>query len=296
MGWVRLDDQRALNRKLREAGFEARGLDEAALCLVSGDETDGYISDDSVAMLAVAHGCKRASRPIERLLAVGRWTRDAERKGYWIHDYDQFNPTKDQLEEMREKKRVAGQAGGRRSGQARREAGASANGLAGAKANGAALGQPAAQAPRAGTRLTSRSPVVQNQTPAVGETHDAADPGPERRDLDSVKDRPGNGDTADPLVERLYGLCVGENRPTVHLEAAMVVSWATGSVGRNVVDEAVGVLATLPAPPVMPVAVVPLIERRAASAGIVMAPFVPLTKSIDTVIGSIYDDVGEVQE
>ena len=38
MAWVRLDDKRATNRKLRAAGFAARGLDEAAICWSAHEE------------------------------------------------------------------------------------------------------------------------------------------------------------------------------------------------------------------------------------------------------------------
>lgn len=84
MPWLRLDDQRALNRKLRRAGFAARGLDEAAICQVGADLTDGHIDRATVEMLAVAHGEKRWERLVQVLVDVGRWEPDGT--GWQIHD------------------------------------------------------------------------------------------------------------------------------------------------------------------------------------------------------------------
>lgn len=96
MTWVKLDDKRALNAKLREAGLEARGLDEAAICWAAQMETDGFVSDADVAMIVMAHGAK-PGKVTARLVSVGRWTRDDERGGFQIHDYLEFNPSRTQV-------------------------------------------------------------------------------------------------------------------------------------------------------------------------------------------------------
>lgn len=109
LAWVKLDDKRAMNAKLRKAGFEARGLDEAAICWSAHEETDGFISDPELALLCKLHGLtdgrKRAA--LSRILvSVGRWTRDEDRGGYWINDFLKYNASHADLELRRERDRI----------------------------------------------------------------------------------------------------------------------------------------------------------------------------------------------
>ena len=105
MAWVRLDDKRALNAKLRAAGFAARGLDEAAICWSAHEESDGFVSDADVAMLASLHGCKKPSALTDALVREGRWTRNDTRGGWDIKDYLKFNPSHAELEASRRRDR-----------------------------------------------------------------------------------------------------------------------------------------------------------------------------------------------
>lgn len=281
MGWVRLDDKRALNRKLREAGFEARGLDEAALCLVAGDETDGFISDDSIAMLATAHSCRQPARLIAKLVQVGRWSRCDDQGGYIIHDYHDYNPTKAQLAELREKKREAGRAGGRRSSQARATAPATARGQPPATANGAASAvanaQARPQAPRAGP---VPSPVVQSQSPSFTETHDGDPQAVENRDLDldNPGKPPGTNGWHDPLIERLEAVCTGGNRPFVRLEAIDVCAWARTFADDRLIDESVGFFEQAATKPTLPRAVAKVIHDKAGDREIHSPTFHPVVR------------------
>ncbi|MBO0834435.1 MAG: hypothetical protein J2P28_02815 [Actinobacteria bacterium] len=100
MAWARLDDKRAMNRKLRAAGFAARGLDEAAICQIAGDETDGYISEDTVVMLAQAHKEKRWRKLVDALVEAERW--DPVEGGWMVRNYLEFNPSHADLEAKRE--------------------------------------------------------------------------------------------------------------------------------------------------------------------------------------------------
>lgn len=111
MPWVKLSDQRAMHRKLRKAGFAARGLDEAAICQIAADLSDGHISRDTVETLAMAHGEKRWQRLADILVEVGRWEPNGD--GWWVHDYLEYNPSRAQWEEELAKKRSAGAKGGR---------------------------------------------------------------------------------------------------------------------------------------------------------------------------------------
>lgn len=119
MGWAKLTDKRAMNPKLRKAGFEARGLDEAAICQCAADENDGVITADTVEMLAIAHRCRHWPKLVATLVQVGRW--EAAGDDTWIvKGYLRHNPSRADRQADRDRKRAAGQAGGFRSGQARR--------------------------------------------------------------------------------------------------------------------------------------------------------------------------------
>ncbi len=139
--WVRHTPERALNRKLRKAGFAARGLDDAGIDQVAYDDSDGFISEDTVEMLAVAHREKNWRKLAAVLVTERRWT--VVEGGWLIHDYEQFNMTKAYWEAEKAKK----QAAGRRGGQARAQADASANAPPSATANGTASASPGAAAP-----------------------------------------------------------------------------------------------------------------------------------------------------
>lgn len=123
MSWVRLDDTRAINRKLMQAGFEARGFDEAAICLVCLHETDGHLSRADAAMLAIGHGCKNWVKLAARLVEVGRWETNGD--GWIIHDYLEYNPSRAEWHDLKERRREAGSIGGKRAA-AQRQASATA--------------------------------------------------------------------------------------------------------------------------------------------------------------------------
>lgn len=109
MSWLKFDDKRAMHKKLRKAGFAARGLDEAAICQSGAEETDGFIDDVTLSLLGTAHG--ETPKTLAKLVAilcspaVDRWSRDNRRGGYVIKDYLVYNATHAELEEKREKDR-----------------------------------------------------------------------------------------------------------------------------------------------------------------------------------------------
>ena len=124
MGWARFDDRRATHPKLRKAGFAARGLDEAAICQVAADGTDGFISRETVNWLAGAHEERHVARLVARLVAVGRWIPTSTGTtgapdGWLVHGYLDYNPSKEESAARTAKKRLAGQAGGQASATAR---------------------------------------------------------------------------------------------------------------------------------------------------------------------------------
>lgn len=126
MAWVRLDDKRATHRKLRAAGFEARGLDEAAICWCAHEETDGFLSDEDFEVLTSLHKCKRPLRLAVILVEVGRWRRDEKKNGWWIKDYLDYNPSHADLEDQRKRDRDRKKSRGNRADSTRNPSGTDA--------------------------------------------------------------------------------------------------------------------------------------------------------------------------
>ena len=120
MGWAKFDDRWATHAKLLEAGLEAAGLDARAICWCAGQETDGFVPDAAVSLLAAGH--RNPAKLAGALVRVRRWARNEERKGYDIHDYLDYNPTRESRDAERDRKREAGRAGGLRSRPSRPEA------------------------------------------------------------------------------------------------------------------------------------------------------------------------------
>lgn len=143
--WVRHTPQRAMNAKLRRAGFAARGLDDAAIEQVAFDDSDGFISENSVEVLAVAYQEKRWRQLVAILVREDRWeptVRDGM-AGWLIHDYEEFNFTKAYWLSQQSKKQEAGRKGGKARGQASVQARASTSALPDAVADVQALPQAA---------------------------------------------------------------------------------------------------------------------------------------------------------
>lgn len=103
MGWAKLDDRRHTNAKLRRAGLEAAGLDAYALTYCSANETDGFVDEAVVEMLA---GVRNWRKIVERLVDAGRWTVDESGSGWWLVNYLEFNPSHGDLESKRTSDRV----------------------------------------------------------------------------------------------------------------------------------------------------------------------------------------------
>lgn len=99
MGWAKFDDKRHQNPKIRRVGLEASGLDCHGITYAAAMETDGFLDENVVEMLA---GVKHWRKIVAKLVVENRWERDNERGGWWIHDYLEFNPSRDEIAAQRE--------------------------------------------------------------------------------------------------------------------------------------------------------------------------------------------------
>jgi hypothetical protein len=141
MTWVKLDDHFDEHPKIAALSDTALALWVASLAYCNRNLTDGFIP------FAIGHGklryCDGNPVPsIHELEQSGLWEEDEIRRGWIIHDYGEYQPTKEDVLAERAYKQAAGQAGGQASAQARAQARAQAGAQAGAQAERQAESKP----------------------------------------------------------------------------------------------------------------------------------------------------------
>lgn len=121
MSWFKADDRLHAHPKLIKAGFEAMGLWIAVGTYCANYLTDGRVTRDEVNRIT---GSNRATtRMTSALVRAGFFL---ELDGGWLmKDYLDYNPSREQVLVIREKKVEAGKVGGQASAQARAQASAS---------------------------------------------------------------------------------------------------------------------------------------------------------------------------
>lgn len=110
--WIKLDDQWMDHPKVIAAGRDARDMWLASITYCAKHLTNGYFHANLLPTLAIMAGvdvanCQDFAR---RLLDVCLW--DATDDGYMVHDFLDYNPTKDQALATREARKEAGRRGG----------------------------------------------------------------------------------------------------------------------------------------------------------------------------------------
>ena len=111
MAWARIDDAFFNHPKVRKAGKDAVIFHMAALCHSNAFTTDGFIANDMLELIAVQAFQRKANGLADRLVECGLW--DRIEGGYLIHDYLEYNYSKQQVEEIKSKRSAAGKQGGR---------------------------------------------------------------------------------------------------------------------------------------------------------------------------------------
>jgi len=142
MTWVKIDDQFADHPKIADLGIAAPlagWLHVCALCYCARYLTDGFIPSGQVKRLASFDHLQietggndmfgvmedvTPERLADALVGVGIWEEDS--RGFRIHDYLDYNPSREQVKAGREAKVSAGRRGGQASAQARAQASAQA--------------------------------------------------------------------------------------------------------------------------------------------------------------------------
>lgn len=114
MSWFRVDDTMPGNAKAFQCPLEAIGLWTLAGAWSAQQLTAGFIPD---AVLPMLRGNEALA---STLLQAKLWERSDG--GYQFHDWEQYQPTVDEVKEQRSKRAEAGRKGGIASGVARRNA------------------------------------------------------------------------------------------------------------------------------------------------------------------------------
>lgn len=109
MAWVKLDDSMPMHPKLLAAGVEAFALDVAALAYCNRYQTDGAVA--TMSLRAVLPSLPDPEAAAARLVEVGRW--DKTEDGWLIHDYLEYQPSKEHQQDVSAKRAEAGRIGGK---------------------------------------------------------------------------------------------------------------------------------------------------------------------------------------
>lgn len=98
MPWVKLDDRFPSHRKIALLSDRAFRLHISAICWCAENLTDGRISDRELALVAKIRGVKATA---QQLADAGVWDRTED--GWEIHDYLDYNPSREQVLAERKK-------------------------------------------------------------------------------------------------------------------------------------------------------------------------------------------------
>lgn len=127
MSWGRFDDQYPRHRKIRPLSDAAFRLDVSGVLWSAAESTDGVIPADD---LPAVSDVKRPRPAAAELVKRGRWhtaghtcpTCPQPPDGWVIHDFLDYNRSREQGEKLREIRAEAGRRGGQKSGYARSRA------------------------------------------------------------------------------------------------------------------------------------------------------------------------------
>lgn len=92
MPWVKLDDRFPSHRKVALLSDRAFRLHVSAICWCAENLTDGRIGDRELPLVAHIRGIKATAKQLEE---AGVWDRTDD--GWMIHDYLDYNPSREQV-------------------------------------------------------------------------------------------------------------------------------------------------------------------------------------------------------
>ena len=115
MPWANLDDQFPKHPKIVGLSDAAFRLHVSGICYCAQYSTDGLVQADAVRLLVPRY----KPRSLEELIERGLWIPLLDGKAFEIHDYLQWNRSRDEVETERERLRKVRSAAGKKGAKAR---------------------------------------------------------------------------------------------------------------------------------------------------------------------------------
>lgn len=131
MAWALVDDKYFSNPKITALPVPVSYMYLASLAFANGYMTDGIITPPGLMIIATQAKIKNAKAAAKSLVEAELW--EVVDEGWFIHDYFEYNKSRDFILAEREKKAAAGSKGGKASAAASAKADAIANAKARAK-------------------------------------------------------------------------------------------------------------------------------------------------------------------
>jgi hypothetical protein len=124
MAWVRFDDSYREHPKIVYAGRQAREIHEAMIFYSARNLTDGLIHENQIPVLAAYSEVKDWRAALKRLMVIVDGFDDplvhAEPDGWYrLHDYHDYQPTKQEVVEERDRIKIARSEAGKRGMESR---------------------------------------------------------------------------------------------------------------------------------------------------------------------------------
>lgn len=103
MTWCRFESRYPRHRKVEGLSDQAFRLDMSSICWCMDNLTDGEILTHELDLVSRLSG-EVALAAADELVRMGRW--DITKRGWKIHDYLEYNPSRDRLRRERESKAI----------------------------------------------------------------------------------------------------------------------------------------------------------------------------------------------
>jgi hypothetical protein len=133
MSWTKLDDGIYDHPKLLRVEPTDRLLYVWALCWSNRHGTNGSVPPSALPLLATLAGVANANDAAERLVNAGLWHLGPD--GWSVHDFGDYQPSPDKVDQIRQARSEAGRKGGRASAEGRKGGNGSSKPEANAEAN-----------------------------------------------------------------------------------------------------------------------------------------------------------------
>lgn len=171
--WAKIDDRFMRHPKIIAAGRDARDLYLAALLYCSENLTDGHVPAARLRLLAAEADIDSPLEAAERLVEVGLWERRGN-DGWQVHDYLEYQPSRNKALAIKEVRAEAGSIGGYKSADKKMQAKQEANAKANAKASSEAKQEANAKASSEAKQQANVNPVpVPVPVPSQAQEKDA---------------------------------------------------------------------------------------------------------------------------